>query len=80
MQRRLLSSSLHASRLTIIPTQNPRSKLPNHSLVFGRTFTDHMLEADWDARNGWGAPMISPYHTLQVDPAASALHYALQAF
>jgi branched-chain amino acid aminotransferase len=80
MQRRWISSSLDASRLAITLTKSPRAKVPNHSLVFGRTFTDHMLEADWDAQKGWGGPLISPYHTLQLDPAASALHYALQAF
>ena len=39
-----------------------------------------MLEVDWDSKNGWHSPVISPYHKLELDPACSALHYALQAF
>jgi branched-chain amino acid aminotransferase len=35
---------------------------------------------DWDVNNGWGNPVISPYHKFELDPAISALHYALQAF
>jgi hypothetical protein len=37
-----------------------------------------MLEVDWTAEEGWGAPKISPYHNLSVDPAASVFHYALE--
>ncbi len=39
-----------------------------------------MLQVDWDAKEGWGTPTISPYRKLSLDPAVSALHYALQAF
>ena len=53
-------------------------KPANDTLSFGTTFTDHMLEVDWTATAGWGAPVISPYHNFQMDPAASVLHYALE--
>lgn len=39
-----------------------------------------MLEIDWDNKNGWHTPIISPYHSLSIDPASSSLHYALQLF
>ena len=54
---------------------------PKHAketLKFGATFTDHMLEVDYKAGEGWKTPLISPYHALPIDPAASALHYSLQ--
>jgi len=31
---------------------------PTHEYTFGKTFTDHMLTIDWDAKNGWGKPVI----------------------
>ncbi len=46
--------------------------------VFGRTFTDHTLEIDWDSQHGWHAPKISPFGNLSLHPAASSLHYGLQ--
>uniref|UniRef100_A0A2P2ID95 branched-chain-amino-acid transaminase n=2 Tax=Hirondellea gigas TaxID=1518452 RepID=A0A2P2ID95_9CRUS len=57
-----------------------KEKLPNKDLKFGATFTDHMLEIDWDSKNGWHAPKISPYHNFEMNPACSALHYSLQCF
>ena len=57
-----------------------QAKLPNEKLKFGATFTDHMLEIDWDASKGWAAPSISPYHKFELDPAASVFHYALECF
>eukprot|EP00727_Mastigamoeba_balamuthi_P010901 m51a1_g6433 putative branched-chain amino acid aminotransferase (372) ;mRNA; r:362474-364190 len=49
-------------------------------LVFGHTFTDHMLEIDWTAEHGWGVPRIHAYGPLALDPAASVLHYAMECF
>ena len=39
-----------------------------------------MLTADWTAESGWETPTIIPYGPLQIDPAASSLHYGLQCF
>lgn len=66
--------------LVIERTATPKTKLPNDKLVFGRTFTDHMVEVDWNPDKGWHSPRISPYHKLEIDPAASVLHYALECF
>ena len=44
----------------------------NQSLVFGQTFTPHMLQIHY--QNGqWSAPQIVPYQNLSVSPAASSL-------
>jgi len=48
--------------------------------VFGRHLSDHMLEIDWDAENGWHYPVISPYHNFAMDPASLCLHYAIECF
>eukprot|EP00744_Colponema_vietnamica_P003400 GILI01005214.1.p1 GENE.GILI01005214.1~~GILI01005214.1.p1 ORF type:complete len:405 (-),score=96.86 GILI01005214.1:69-1235(-) len=82
---RLFSSSaqlagIQASKLVVQQTPQPKTKPENKSLVFGRTFTDHMLEVDWNNKQGWSVPRIGPHRKLELDPAASSLHYGLQCF
>ncbi len=59
-----------------------RSKLHDLNLEdipFGKHFTDHMLEADYE--NGeWKNIEIKPYQPLQLDPSTSALHYGQAIF
>ena len=69
-----------ASAIQVTRTQAPKTKAPNDKLVFGATMSDHMLEVDWHHESGWGAPRIVPYHALAIDPAASVLHYGIEAF
>lgn len=64
--------------LTVERTTTPRQKQEKSTLVFGQTFTDHMLHLDWDDQGGWRGPRIAPYGDLSISPAASSLHYALQ--
>jgi branched-chain amino acid aminotransferase len=52
----------------------------NDPIVFGLYHTDHILEINHDTEIGWEKPIISPYHKLQIDPANSSLHYAIQLF
>lgn len=37
-----------------------------------------MLEIDWDHEGGWHPPRIIPYGDMQISPAASVFHYALE--
>jgi branched-chain amino acid aminotransferase len=60
------------------PFTSPQDKLPYEELKFGRSFTDHMLEIDWDAVHGWQNPVISPYHYFSMSPASTALHYGIE--
>ncbi|PVU94552.1 hypothetical protein BB560_005929 [Smittium megazygosporum] len=66
--------------LQITEVSSRKTYPPKEKLVFGHTFTDHMLEAKWTRENGWETPRIVPYHDLQISPASSSLHYALQCF
>lgn len=63
-------------------TKIERSKLNDISLEnipFGRHFTDHMLEVDFE--NGeWKTPHILPYQPLQLAPSLAALHYGQAIF
>ena len=47
---------------------------------FGTTFTDHMVEIDFDADRGWHSPRVVPYGPIALDPAAAVLHYAQEIF
>jgi branched-chain amino acid aminotransferase len=59
-----------------------QSRLPQVDLnnpVFGRTFTDHMLSADYiDGK--WTNVRIMPYQNLSLSPALSAIHYGQSIF
>lgn len=39
-----------------------------------------MLEVDWDEKNGWHNPVISPFHNFSLSPAATVFHYAIECF
>jgi len=73
-------NELNHNLLTIDSTPAPKPKSPYSTLQFGKEFTDHLLEIDWSNDYGWHDPVIKPYGPFSIDPASSALHYALQAF
>lgn len=50
-----------------------------NNLPFGKYFTDHMLEADFE--NGdWRKIEIKPYQPLLISPSLAALHYGQAIF
>lgn len=50
------------------------------STGFGTVFSAHLARRTWTKERGWGALRIEPYGPLQLDPAASVLHYAQEVF
>ena len=68
--------------LDIQVTKIERSKLRDidlGNLPFGKYFTDHMLEADYE--NGeWKNVEIKPYQPLLLEPSLAALHYGQAIF
>ncbi|KAL8893797.1 MAG: hypothetical protein Q9192_004913 [Flavoplaca navasiana] len=66
--------------LSITKTTTPKELVPPEELVFGRTFTDHMLSIEWTASEGWLRPRITPYQNLSLDPATCVFHYAFECF
>ncbi len=68
--------------LDIQVTRTDRSKLKSMSfdnLPFGKYFTDHMLEADYEDGE-WKNVEIKPYQPLLISPANAALHYGQSIF
>ncbi len=50
------------------------------NLGFGRTFTEHMVVADYIDGQGWGRGVIQPYCPMQMSVATSVLHYGQAIF
>ncbi|KAI5120861.1 hypothetical protein M0805_008234 [Coniferiporia weirii] len=73
-------AELDPSRLTVNLTTSPKPIPDPSTLVFGQTFSDHMLVASFDPSTGWSAPVIQPYQSLQLDPASSCFQYCTNLF
>ena len=75
-----------ASNLVIERTKNPNKKPANvANLPFGSMFTDHMLEIDWTAKDGWQNPKIKPFQDLSLvsfykDASAWDFHIVMHAY
>ncbi len=69
-----------AMDITITKAENSKLKDLNlENLPFGKYFTDHMLEADYE--NGeWKNIEIKPYQPLLLSPSLAALHYGQAIF
>ncbi|MBA2746835.1 MAG: branched chain amino acid aminotransferase, partial [Flavisolibacter sp.] len=68
--------------MDIATTLVERSKLQDlnfQDIPFGKYFSDHMLEADYE--NGeWKSVEIKPYQPLLLSPSIAALHYGQAIF
>jgi branched-chain amino acid aminotransferase len=49
-------------------------------LGFGKIFTDHMFEMDYNEKNGWHNAAIRPVEDLQIHPASMFIHYGQAVF
>jgi len=47
---------------------------------FGKTFTDHMVLAQWNRGQGWHDAKVLAYGPLSLDPSAAVLHYGQEIF
>ncbi|MFN8290920.1 MAG: branched-chain amino acid aminotransferase [Chitinophagaceae bacterium] len=66
----------------ITVTKAERSKLQDMSLEnlpFGKYFTDHMLEADYEGGE-WKNVEIKPYQPMLLNPSVAAIHYGQAIF
>ena len=67
-------------QLKIQTTATRKKKPQDDSLNFGKYFTDHMFQMNYDPQHGWHDPRIGPYEALALDPAAAVLHYGQALF
>ncbi|HAO04958.1 MAG: branched-chain amino acid aminotransferase [Chitinophagaceae bacterium] len=69
-----------AAGIKITKAQNSKLKDINlENIAFGKYFTDHMLEADYEDGE-WKNVEIKPYQPLMLEPSISALHYGQAIF
>lgn len=58
-----------------------KPKPDQNALGFGKYYTDHMFEIDWDKdQGGWHDARIIPYGPIAMEPATMVLHYAQETF
>jgi branched-chain amino acid aminotransferase len=68
--------------MDIVITKAGESKLKDinlENLPFGKYFSDHMLEADYEGGE-WKNIEIKPYQPLLLNPSCAALHYGQAIF
>ncbi len=71
----MVAAGIHISKVETSKLQ----EMTLENLPFGRYFTDHMLEADFE--NGeWKNVEIKPYQPLLLEPSLAALHYGQAIF
>lgn len=66
--------------ITIQPLEVSQRKGCPEEYTFGGTFSDHMFTQEYDVVSGWNKALISPYHSLSLDPSAAVFHYGQEIF
>ena len=61
-------------------TERPAAKPDEKGLSFGKYFTDHMFEMDYDSDHGWHDARLVPFGPLSLHPAATVFHYGAEVF
>ncbi|HET8715552.1 MAG TPA: branched-chain amino acid aminotransferase [Holophagaceae bacterium] len=79
-----MSTVLTAPTLDLHPKAQPMSDAERAERMknpgFGKVFTEHMVVIPYKEGEGWGRGELKPYGPLQLDPAASVLHYGQAIF
>lgn len=76
----LSTANPQAQSIQFEKTSQPKRKPDSSSLGFGRHFTDHLFQVRFKRGQGWLDPIVTPYKSLSLDPAASSLHYGQALF
>jgi branched-chain amino acid aminotransferase len=66
--------------VTIQKAKQLKPKPDSSHLSFGKLFTDHMFNMDYNPEKGWHNPRIEPYQPIAMDPATMMLHYGQGVF
>ena len=74
------SDMIAAAEFNITRTKSSKlSEMMLEDLPFGKNFTDHMLEVDYEDGE-WKTVEIKPYQPLLLSPSLAALHYGQAIF
>lgn len=72
------AASFRAADTIIKKVERGKPKPNPDTLVFGASFSDHMLTIKHTNEAGWEKPVIEPLRDLSIHPAAKVLHYATE--
>lgn len=72
------TSSFRAADTIIKKTDRGNPKPDPDKLVFGATYSDHMLTIKHTQKGGWEKPVIESLKPLSIHPGAKVLHYATE--
>jgi len=67
-------------KITITRATTLKPKPDPATLVFGKTFTDHMFVMEYHTGQGWHDPRVEPYAPLMLEPSTMVFHYAQEVF
>lgn len=70
---------MQSIKLELSQDRKPKP-LDESKLGFGKIFTDHMFVMDYSSSEGWHDPRVVPYGPIELDPAATCLHYGQLIF
>ncbi|KAI8882218.1 branched-chain amino acid aminotransferase II [Backusella circina FSU 941] len=76
----IAAGQLNASRLKLTKSDVFKPLVAKNELVFGKTFSDHMITVNWNQDKGWDAPEIKPYGNLSLAPSTVVFHYGIECF
>lgn len=66
--------------IEIKPLEPSQRKACPEKFSFGETFCDHMFTQNFEPGKGWHNALVSPYHSLSLDPSAAVFHYSQEIF
>jgi hypothetical protein len=72
------TSTFRAADTIIQRTERGKPKPDSDKLVFGASYSDHMLTIKHSTQSGWEKPVIGPLKDLSIHPGAKVLHYATE--
>ncbi|MCH2450124.1 MAG: branched-chain amino acid aminotransferase [Gracilimonas sp.] len=76
----MMNEIITDTNITIEPVEQSRiHEVDFNNLVFGRKFSDHMFEMEFQD-DKWGNPVIKPYAPFKMTPATNVLHYGQAVF
>ena len=79
-----MSSTMTDSPFEIRPSTHPANAEERAQRMtnpgFGRRFSDHMVVVPYKEGQGWGRGVLKAYGPIELDPAASVLHYGQAIF
>ena len=67
-------------QISFTQNTNPKTMPPVDKLGFGSIFSDHMFMMNYSDDKKWHDFRIVPYGNIELNPAASVLHYANEVF